>query len=116
MIPDKWQATFLTSGWLTKDMIVKSGHRVDMRGKFLLCLPKLSMLLLVLLGDDVEAAVQIGNLLRQFAQLGAMLHVPLLQGLCVLFLELGYQCRQVCSFIHTGLHVSVVPQNLLGSF
>ena len=56
------------------------------------------------------------NLLRQFAQLGAMLHVPLLQGLGVLFLELGYQCRQVCSFIHTGLHVSAVPQNLLRSF
>ena len=57
-------------------------HVVDMAGKFLLRLSKLSRLLLVLLGDGVEAAGHIIYLFRQFAQLGAMLHVPLL-------LELG---------------------------
>ena len=88
---------------------MEGGHVVDVGGKSLFRLPKLSMLLLVLLGECVEAAVQICNLFRQFAQLSAMLHVPLLQCLGMLFLELGNQCHQVCSFVHTSLHVSVIP-------
>ena len=75
---------------------MQGGHVVD-------------VLLLVLFGDGVEAAIQIYNLFRQLAQLGAMLHVPLLQCLGMLFLKLGNQCRQVCSFVHTSLHVSATP-------
>ena len=90
-------------------MVMEGSHFVDVAGKFLLRLPKLSMLFFVMLGDGVEAAVQICNLFHQFAQLGAMLHVPLLQCLGMLLLELGNQCRQVCSFVHTGLHVSAIP-------
>ena len=97
------------NGWLTKDMVVEGSHVIDVAGKFLLRLSKLNMLLLVLLSDGVEAAVQIFNLFRQLAQLGAMLHIPLLQCLGMLLLELGNQCRQVCSFVHTGLHVSAIP-------
>ena len=95
-------------GWLTKDMVVESSHVVDVAGKFLLRLSKLNMLLLVLLSDDVEAAGQIINLFRQLAQLGAMDHIPLLQCLGMLLLLLCNQCRQVCSFVHTSLHVSAI--------
>ena len=115
-MPDKMQVTYLTRRWLTKDMVVKGGHIVDMRGKFILCLPKLKLQLFVVLGDGVKAAVKVGDLLRQLAQFRAMVDVPLLQSLGMLFPELRHQCRQVCSFIHTCLHVSAVPQNLLGSF
>ena len=91
MISDKWQATFLTIGWLTKDMVVKGGHIVEMRGKFVLRLPKLKLQCFVVLGDGVEAAVQAGDLLRQLAHFRAMKHVPLLQGLGMLLLLLGHQ-------------------------
>ena len=84
-------------------MIVQGGHIVNMRGKFILRLPKLKLQRFVVLGDGVEAAVQAGDLLRQLAHFRAMIHVPLLQGLGVLLLALGYQRRQVCSFIHKGL-------------
>ena len=109
MIPDKLQAAFLTKGWLTKDMIVKGGHVVDMCGQFFLRLPKLKLQLFVSFGDGVEAAIQIANLLCELAHFRAMKHVTLLQGLGVLLLLLGNQCRQVCSFVHTGLHVRAVP-------
>ena len=88
---------------------MEGSHVVDVAGKFLLRLSKLSMLLLVLLSDSVETAIRIFNLFRQLAQLGAMLHIPLLQCLGMLLLELGDQCHQVCSFVHTSLHVSVIP-------
>ena len=88
---------------------MQGGHIVNMRGKFILRLPKLKLQLFVVLGNGVEAAVQICNLFRQLAQHGAMLHVPLLQSLGVIFLKLGHQCRQVCSFVHTSLHVSAIP-------
>ena len=95
---------------------MQGGHIIDVGGKSVLRLPKLVLQQFVVLGNGVKAAVQAGDLLRQFAHFRAMVHVPLLQGLGMLFLELGYQCRQVCSFIHTGWHVSAFPQNLLGSF
>ena len=95
---------------------MQGSHIIDVSGKSVLRLPKLALQLFVVLGDGVEAAVQTGDLLRQLAHFRAMVQVPLLQGLGMLFLELGYQCRQVCSFIHIGLHVSAIPQNLLGSF
>lgn len=85
------------------------GHVVDVSGKFFLRLSELSMLLLILLRNGVEAAIQIINLFRQLAQLSAVLHVPLLQCLGVLLFELGDQCRQVCSFVHTSLHISAIP-------
>ena len=88
---------------------MEGSHVVDVAGKFLLRLSKLNMLFLVLLSDDVEAAGQIINLFRQLAQLAGMLQVPLLQRLGMLLLELGNQCRQVCRFIHTSLHVSAIP-------
>ena len=84
-------------------------HVIDMAGKFLLRLSKLNMLFLVLLSDGVEAADQIINLFRQLAQLAGMLQIPLLQCLGMLILELGDQCRQVCSFVHTSLHISAIP-------
>ena len=65
------QAAFLTEGWITKDVVVKGRHVVDVRGKVFLRLSELSMLLFVLFGDGVEAAVQIFYLLGQLAQLRA---------------------------------------------
>ena len=88
---------------------MQGGHIIDMSSKFILRLPKLIQQLLVVFGNGVEAAVQAGDLLRQLAHFRAMMYVPLLQGLGMLFLQLGHQCRQVCSFVHTGLHVSDVP-------
>ena len=88
---------------------MEGSHVVDVASKFLLRLSKLNMLFLVLLGDGVEAAGQIINLFRQLAQLGGMLHILLLQRLGVLLLDLGNQCRLVCSFIHTCSHVSAIP-------
>ena len=66
------------------------------------------VLLLAILHDGLEVGGQIVKLFRQLAHFGSMLHVPLLQRLGVLLLELGDQSHQVCSFVHTALHVSVI--------
>ena len=87
---------------------MESRHVIDMAGKFFLRLPKLNMLFFVLLADGVEAAGQIIYLFRQLAQLGDVFQVPLLQGLGVLLFELVNQRHQVCSFVHTSLHVSAI--------
>ena len=89
------------------------GHFIGMTGKFLLRRPDsrrhVVMLLFASLHDGFEAGGQIANLVRQLSHVTGTLQVPLLKLLGVIFLELGDQCHQVCSFVHTGLHVSVIP-------
>ena len=98
---------------LTKDMVMEGGHFIGMAGKFFLRRPDSTrhvlMLLLAGLYDSLEAGGQILNLFRQLAHVGGVLHVPLVKLLGVILLELGDQSHQVCSFVYTGLHVSVIP-------
>ena len=92
---------------------MEGSHLVSMAGKLILRFPEglshVVMRLLVVLHDSLKVGGEVVKLLRQFAHLGSMLHVPLLQRLGVLLLELGNQCRQVCTFVYTDLHVSAIP-------
>ena len=64
------------------------------------------LLKLGILGHLGKTVGQVFNLLRQLAAGSCMGHVPLLQLLGVVRLQLCNLSGKICSFVHTSLHVS----------